>query len=234
MRSYGQYCPIAAALDVIGERWSLLIIRELSFGPRRFSQIRKALPGLSPNLLIDRLRVLVEQEIIERREDAGMGVRATYLLTTSGSDLLPILQSLAQWGIHHLPDPSEVAELSPVSAIRTALFTGVAYKRLPPEGLRVSLEIDSMLFRMLINGPVPWLRSGRDPKADVFIKISAVDLVRWRQGRLRIGESLRTGRVELSGNKIESFLDAFGLQAASATRPEFALQSLSSPGPSAN
>ncbi len=226
MKSYGQYCPIAAALDVIGERWSLLIIRELSFGPQRFTDIRRALPGLSPNLLIDRLRLLDEQGVIERRGDAGMSSRAVYTLTASGTELLPILQSLAQWGIHHLPDPGEILNFSPVAAIRTALFNGVAYRFLPPEGIRVSLEIDGMRFRMLLNGPVPWLRGGSDENADVKLKISAADLVRWRQGRILVGEALQSGRIELSGSKVEAFLEVFGFQAAPAKRPELAIRSI--------
>ena len=72
MRSYEQHCPIALALDTLGDRWVLLILRELTIGPRRFTDLRGALPGIAPNLLSDRLRVLhdglIEQQVLETSE----------------------------------------------------------------------------------------------------------------------------------------------------------------------
>ena len=98
MRPYSQYCAVARALDVVGERWTLLIVRELFFRDSRYSDLQDALPGIATNLLAERLRQLEAEGIIERYE-APSPVRATvYRLTTRGRELGPVLQALVIWG----------------------------------------------------------------------------------------------------------------------------------------
>src|SRR5260370_33201899 len=98
MRSYSQYCALARALDVVVERWPLLIVRELFFRDSRYSDLQDALPGIATNLLAERLRQLEAEGIIERYE-APSPVRATvYRLTTRGRELGPVLQALVIWG----------------------------------------------------------------------------------------------------------------------------------------
>jgi len=99
MRSYREYCAIAQALDVVGERWSLLIVRELLIrGPSRYTDLRYGLPGIATNLLADRLREL-EQAGIIRREEAPPPVATTlFHLTERGRELEPVLKALGRWG----------------------------------------------------------------------------------------------------------------------------------------
>lgn len=99
MRSYNEYCAIAQALDVVGERWSLLIVRELLIrGPSRYTDLRFGLPGIATNLLADRLRELEEAGVVER-EDAPPPVATTlFKLTDRGKELQPVLQALGRWG----------------------------------------------------------------------------------------------------------------------------------------
>lgn len=99
MRSYREYCAIAQALDVVGERWSLLIVRELLIrGPSRYTDLRFGLPGIATNLLADRLRELEEAGVI-RREEAPPPVATTlFHLTERGKDLEPVLKALGRWG----------------------------------------------------------------------------------------------------------------------------------------
>lgn len=98
MRRYNQYCPIARSLDVIGDRWTLLIIRELRFRDSRYSDLREALPGIATNLLGDRLRQLEADGLIESYE-APPPVRASvYRLTPRGHQLSPVLRALVEWG----------------------------------------------------------------------------------------------------------------------------------------
>lgn len=98
MRSYGQYCALARALDVVGDRWTLLIIRELFARDCRYSDLRDALPGIATNLLADRLRHLESEGVIESY-DAPPPVRATvYRLTPRGRELGPALRGLVAWG----------------------------------------------------------------------------------------------------------------------------------------
>lgn len=99
MRTYGQYCPLAKSLDVIGDRWSLLIVRELlGRGPLRYTDIRNGLPGVATNLLADRLRELEEAGVI-RREAAPPPVATTlFHLTPRGEELRSVVRALADWG----------------------------------------------------------------------------------------------------------------------------------------
>jgi DNA-binding HxlR family transcriptional regulator len=101
MRSYAQYCTIARALDVVGERWTLLIVRELLFrGSSRFTDLKNGLPGIATNLLSSRLKVLEDDGLITR-EDAPPPVATTlYGLTDEGRSLEPVLKALSDWGRH--------------------------------------------------------------------------------------------------------------------------------------
>ncbi len=101
-RSYGQHCGLAVALDVLGERWALLIVRDLLPGPRRFGELFDGLPGISTDLLTARLRSLEEIGAIERRD---LGRARAYALTEDGEALRPVVETLASWGSRLLPDP---------------------------------------------------------------------------------------------------------------------------------
>jgi DNA-binding HxlR family transcriptional regulator len=99
MRSYGQYCALARALDVVGDRWTLLIVRELGLrGASRYTDLRHGLPGIATNMLADRLREMEEAGIV-RREDAPPPVAtALFSLTERGEELMPVLYALGRWG----------------------------------------------------------------------------------------------------------------------------------------
>jgi DNA-binding HxlR family transcriptional regulator len=103
MRSYGQYCSIAKALDVVGDRWTFLIIRELLIrGACRYTDLKNGLPGIATNLLSDRIRELESAGLI-RREDAPPPVATTlYHLTETGAQLQPVLDALGEWGIRYM------------------------------------------------------------------------------------------------------------------------------------
>ena len=98
----GMNCSLAQTLDVIGERWTLLILRDAFFGIRRFDDFQRDL-GIARNILSTRLRRLVEEGVLERR--TGDGGRAEYVLTDKGLDLQPVLLSMTHWGDKHKPHP---------------------------------------------------------------------------------------------------------------------------------
>ncbi|HLY65624.1 MAG TPA: winged helix-turn-helix transcriptional regulator [Chloroflexota bacterium] len=104
MKSYGQYCPIARTLDLLGDKWTLLIVRELLRGRRRFRDIEAGLPGIPPNLLSDRLKVLEQSRIVTREYFRELPPRVEYLLTERGSSLAPVLESIAAWGMEYMMD----------------------------------------------------------------------------------------------------------------------------------
>ena len=96
---YGQRCPVARALDVIGERWSLLILRDLSGrGPQRFQQLEQGLPGVAPNTLSARLKLLEAQGVVAARLYEQHPPRYEYFLTDKGKALAPVLKALYAWG----------------------------------------------------------------------------------------------------------------------------------------
>jgi DNA-binding HxlR family transcriptional regulator len=110
-KSYSQYCPIAHALDVVGERWSLLIVRELINGPRRYTDLGEALPGIGTNILAGRLRDLETAGVVAKRRLPPPTPATVYELTAKGRRLHPVLHELARWGARSLgPPPDGEAE----------------------------------------------------------------------------------------------------------------------------
>jgi DNA-binding HxlR family transcriptional regulator len=114
-RSYHDACPIGRSLDVVGERWALLVVRELLLGPQRFGDLRHALPGVSSNLLTDRLRELAAHGVVRRRKLPPPAGATVYELTDSGKELEPVLLALGQWGAR-MPLP-ESPNLSATSVL---------------------------------------------------------------------------------------------------------------------
>ena len=105
-RLYGQTCPVACSLDLLGERWTLLIVRDLLRGRGRFQELLDALPGIAPNVLSDRLKLLEEAGIVTRRFYSQHPPRAEYVLTEKGKELGVVVGALASWGARHAGSPA--------------------------------------------------------------------------------------------------------------------------------
>jgi DNA-binding HxlR family transcriptional regulator len=141
MRSYGQYCSVAKALDVVGDRWTLLIIRELLVqGPCRYTDLKTGLPGIATNLLSERLRDLESAGLV-RREEAAPPIAATlYHLTGAGRELQPVVSALGLWGVRYMTEPDDSSEFrSQWFAIPASLFL----RDHDPSGPPVSIELRS-------------------------------------------------------------------------------------------
>jgi len=110
MRGYGQFCPLAKASEVLGERWTLLVIREIAVGSESFNEVRKGVPLMSPSLLSSRLKSLEEAGIIQRRAQNG---NVRYRLTRAGEELAPILIQLGAWGHRWVRSDLSNEELDP-------------------------------------------------------------------------------------------------------------------------
>lgn len=108
-RRYNQYCAAARALDLVGDRWTLLLVRELMLGPRRYSDLQHGLPGIGTNLLAARLKSLEDAGVVAQRQLPRPAAANVYELTTRGRGLEPIVVQLAQWGLELLgaPDPRQ-------------------------------------------------------------------------------------------------------------------------------
>jgi DNA-binding HxlR family transcriptional regulator len=106
MRTYGEYCSIAKALDVVGDRWTLLIVRELLIrGGSRYTDLRDGLPGIATNLLSDRLRELESAGLIRREEAPPPIATALFHLTETGAELAPVLDAFYRWGLRYMAEP---------------------------------------------------------------------------------------------------------------------------------
>ena len=101
-KRYGQPCPVAKALELVGERWTLLIVRDLLPGPRRFQELEQSLRGIAPNMLSERLKLMEAHGLIERRLYSDHPPRAEYTLTAKGEELGLVIGALAHWGSKHV------------------------------------------------------------------------------------------------------------------------------------
>jgi len=137
-RSYRDSCGVARALDVVGERWALLVVRELLLVPQRFSELRRSLPNVSSNLLADRLRELEHNGVIRRGTAQAEG-QQVYELTEWGRKLEPILHALGSWGID-APQPPPPASLSATSVLIFLLDAARPDPAAPPLTCRLELE----------------------------------------------------------------------------------------------
>ncbi len=152
-RSYGDACPIARALDAIGERWALLVVRELLLGPQRFSDLRRALPGASSNMLTDRLRELEARGLARRRTLPPPAASSVYELTVRGRELEPVLDALGAWG---------AAEAPPAGGALTATSVLLFLRG----SARAHPDPPRQTYRVQLDGRV-WTISSREGQIDI-------------------------------------------------------------------
>src|SRR5688572_18133783 len=181
LRSYGDPCGIARALDVVGERWALLIVRELLLGPKRFTDLRAAL-GASPNVLSQRLAELEASGVVEK---LGAG-SAQYGLSDWGRDLRPILLELGRWGARSAHRPA--GELS-VDALLVALEASFDPNRAPELSATYELRLGPDRFSVAIeNGRIAVSR-GSPPRSDATIETDPATLRAVAFGRTKLAEA---------------------------------------------
>lgn len=207
-RSYDQACPVAHALDLVGDRWTLLIVRDLMFGPLRFTDLRDGLPGLAPNLLADRLRRLRESGLVEQAELPPPAARTVYVLTPRGRDLGPVIHALARFGVDEWDDPDE--HPPPARLVRGALLALMTPEHLGPAAwtatihlpetdveLRVSAAEQGVppLARLRLALPSP-LAGGT---ATVELRTTLSTLLEIRRGRVTAAVAEHEGRLEVQG-----------------------------------
>lgn len=146
---YGQFCPVAMAAEVLGTRWTILVVRELVSGSTRFNELRRGVPRMSPALLSKRLGELEHSGIIERRIDPGIGA-PTYHLTEAGRELRPIIMSLGSWGQRWLEAQSSLKNLDP------SLLMWDMRRNLNPSPLPSKRTTIQFLYREVPRGQKKW------------------------------------------------------------------------------
>lgn len=209
-RSYEQFCPVARALDVLGERWTLLIVRELLTGPQRYTDLRERLPGMWSNLLAQRLRDLEAGGLVARRELPPPAARTVYELTDRGRELDAVMQAIARFGLPYLDVPTEAQPVQP-HLVPGGIRAIVRTEELPPSTLTIgfALEEGSWTLRIEPAGPPGRKRAdverleveeGLADDLDVTVRSSLPVLLWLRRGDVVWSDALEEGLVALSGS----------------------------------
>lgn len=212
-RRYGAYCPVARTLELVGERWTLLIIRELILGPRRFTDLVSALEGIPRNLLTERLRDLETHGIVARRTLAPPAARVVYELTEAGRGLVPVVADLARWGLAHLPPPQPDEPASAAMAVLAGLAAHVVPDPAGPQEETYRLEVDGRVLTLRLAGGA-FTFEPETADADLVVAVSAAGLLRLRVGAESVRAALDAGRLRFIPHdpaRIRRFLDRFGL-----------------------
>lgn len=187
-RSYGQYCALARALDVVGERWTLLIVRELLAGPMRYAELKTSLVGIATNLLAERLRTMEANGLVERRlGDVGV----VYALTPRGAALREPMEALGGWGVPLLATGRGDDNFQPrwLTLALPALLRGTTAT--PPVEIGLTIDDFSMVLRVDQDGPNAFVRPGSQP--DTVLAATEEIVVGLAAGGLTVEQALSLG-----------------------------------------
>ena len=198
-RTYGDSCGIARALDLIGDRWALLVARELLLGPKRFTDLRAGLPNLSPDVLAQRLRGLERDGIVARRKLPPPAASKIYELTARGQELEPVLLALGRWG-SQAPIAVGSGELG-VDALAIALKTMFDPAAAGETGACYQLRLDDQPFAVQVTDAGLELARGlaTDPDATIETDPGTLAGLLWHGQRLQ--DALEAGTLTLGGRR---------------------------------
>jgi len=197
-RAYGQYCGFARALEIVGERWGLLIIRDLLVGPKRFTDLRRGLPRIPSNILSDRLKELEDAGVVQRRVLPRPAGSIVYELTEYGGDLEDAVLALGRWGAQSLGDPRP-GEIITVDSVIMAMRT--TFRPDAAKDLRASYELrlGDVILNMKIEDGSLRVAEGSLPEADLIIEAGpAIKTLMARE--VTPAEAIANGLVRLTGN----------------------------------
>lgn len=198
-RSYGQYCGFARALEVVGERWAMLIVRDLLVAPKRFTDLHRGLPGIPTNVLTARLKELEQAGVVHRRVLPRPVGSIIYELTPYGRELEDVVVRLGRWGAKALGDPRSGEVVTPDSlmmAMRTTFRPEAA------RGVHASYELrmgGDIVLHMRVDGKKLDVVQGPLPEADLIIE-SGPGIKAVMTGEITPTEAIRNGSVHVKGD----------------------------------
>jgi DNA-binding HxlR family transcriptional regulator len=218
-RTYGSYCGIARALELVGERWSLLVVRDLILGPKRFTDLRRGLPRIPTNVLSARLKELEHAGIVCRRLLPLPLTGVVYELTEYGRELEDIVLRLGLWGAQSLgePRPGEILTVDSIILALRATFQPRAAR-----GLRASYELrlgDIVIHARVDNGAVD-IAKGPLPEADLHLETD-LTIRLLMSGEVSPAEAVKSGKVRVTGKRdlLERFVEIFRIPSAPVAVP---------------
>jgi DNA-binding HxlR family transcriptional regulator/putative sterol carrier protein len=198
-RSYGQYCGLARALDLIGERWTLLLVRDLAVAPRRFTELLSGMPGIGTSLLSERLKHLEEIGVARRAIAERPSSGVVYELTDRGRDLADAMRPLAMWGAIELDQKSDDADFRP----EWLMFTLQSSFR--PEAAAgvhdcYELRVDGEVFWVVVDDGSITVTQDKPRKPDFVATADLATLAALGSGQLAPDDAVRSGRAKLKGD----------------------------------
>jgi len=199
VRSYHEYCSVARALDVVGERWTLLIVRELLLGPRRYNELLEDLPGIGTNLLADRLKMLTEIGVVRQRPARTDGRAKAYELTPFGAELRPSVLHLARWGMRLLGDP-------PPGAVTRPRWGFLAVQALIQPGSVDSIDedyefrVDGEVFHISVRDATANAAAGPAENPAMVAVTDTATFIRIGSRRITPFEAVASGVLTLTGD----------------------------------
>lgn len=214
-KRYDDPCGTARALGVVGDRWAVLVVRELLFGPKRFTDLSRGLPTMSQNVLSQRLHGLEEAGVVRQRRLGPPASIRVYELTERGEALEPVLVAMSQWGSRVPLDPDMTSELS-VDALIFALRTTFSAERAGDQTARVQLELGDDRFHLCVADGQFAAARGEIDDPDVTIAAEVRALRGLLYGGRKLTAAIGAGEVSTRGDRrlAERFLRCF-------PRPEF-------------
>lgn len=218
-RSYHDMCGMAHALDLVGERWALLVVRELTLAPKRFTDLRSELPGISANVLSNRLGELERVGVLTRRKLPPPAAVSVYELTEWGAELEPIITKLGRWGARS-PLRPHAAGLSATSLI-LSLRTNFDPRAAVGADLRIELRLREHTFHATVEDGTLEAAAGPAPAPEAVVTADPVELAALLYGGQDAAAAIEQGRVSVSGDRatFSAFLGLFPLPEL-ATVPE--------------
>ena len=199
-KRFDQYCPVAHAMCLVGERWALLIVRELLHGPKRYTDLRDGLPGIGTNILASRLRELEEAGLVRKRKLPAPAASIVYELTEYGAELEEVVHALARWGARTLGPPGPDDELYAEWGVNAlpALFMPEAARGLTETYV---LRIEGDVFSARVDNGHLYVSVGALEDADAVIETDMATFFRLTGQELSADGALEQGLVTLEGDR---------------------------------
>jgi DNA-binding HxlR family transcriptional regulator/putative sterol carrier protein len=200
---YGQYCGLARALDVVGDRWALLIVRELMVGPRRFTDLRDGLPGVSRRVLTERLRALESDGVIARATLPPPAARQVYELTAEGRELAAAMVPLVAWGARRLGARQPTESFRPQwAALAMALFADTdAAGEAGEADETYQILVDASAFHFIVDKGTVQLRDGRAAAPAVTLATDERTWTAIAAGAITASAAVDAGTLTVTGDR---------------------------------
>jgi DNA-binding HxlR family transcriptional regulator len=218
-RTYGQFCGFAHALELVGERWALLVVRDLVLGPKRFTDLRRGLPRIPTNILSERLKELERAGVVRRRLLPRPAASVVYELTEYGSELEEVVLTLGRWGARSLGEPRAEDILSTDSLV---LALRATFQPEAARGLRAGFELRAgeVVVHARVDDGTLEAAAGPLPGADLVIEAGPA-IRALMAGETSPAEAVERGSVHLTGDPdlLERFVEVFHIQPAPAPVP---------------